>query len=222
MLRAFATGFLGACAMGPIFLLILNRAIERGFLHGFFSAIGVSLADGTMFVLGNLGFLSLATHSAAALKILEFIGGALLLKIGISSLITLFTDFSLKVTEPLELDKASAQGFKHNPLWLAFSTFALNMINPVTILFFTTVAGRFFPELAHTKIHPVWLLYIGGMCFAGSLLVLTIVSMFASLIAKLLIKRVRILLQFCATLVFLAIGAYLLFGCLKFVLQTCL
>ena len=44
-LRGLAIGFAIAFALGPIGLLVIRRTVERGWVYGFVSGVGVATAD---------------------------------------------------------------------------------------------------------------------------------------------------------------------------------
>jgi putative LysE/RhtB family amino acid efflux pump len=222
VLKSFMVGALGACAMGPIFLIVLNRALDKGFWGGFASAIGVATADGIFFTLGLAGSLSTAEHSIAIVRGFEGFGGLMLVVFGLSTILGLKTYLTYDHAAELEPKILQKKLFKTGPnfFWLSLSSFFLNISNPMTLIFFATMAVKAFPELARAQLAWVNVLYAATACMVGSLFSFTLVSAFASLIAKLLVKRFRIILEGATATIFLAIGLYLVAGFLKFIVKT--
>ena len=52
LVGCFFVGVLASSSVGPIFVLTFNRGAIYGFLRGFATALGASIADGLYFFLG--------------------------------------------------------------------------------------------------------------------------------------------------------------------------
>jgi putative LysE/RhtB family amino acid efflux pump len=219
ILKSFTAGALGACAMGPIFLIILNRALDKGFWGGFFSAIGIAFADGIFFSLGLVGSLSIAAHNISLVRSFEGFGGIVLVVFGLSTILRLKNHFdNEKENKILKITRLKAS--PPNFLWMSLSSFFMNISNPMTLFFFATIASKAFSELSRTSLAWSNVLYAAVACFAGSLFSFSLVSAFASLIAKVLVKKFRIILEGVTATIFLGIGLYLVAGFLKFVVKN--
>ncbi|QDQ29351.1 LysE family translocator [Chitinimonas arctica] len=78
LLKGILLGFSIAAPVGPIGLLCIHRALERGFLSAFTAGLGAALADACYGLVGVLGLTTLMhflTTQAAGLRV----GGALFL-----------------------------------------------------------------------------------------------------------------------------------------------
>lgn len=218
VLKSFMFGALGACAMGPVFLIILNRALDKGFWGGFASALGISSADGLFFALGLAGSLSVAARSVFILRSFEGFGGLMLIVFGLSTIFNLKKYF---YNEPqCEVLLAKQNNSKPNFVWMSVSSFFINISNPMTLIFFATIASKAFPELAGLNFSWFNVLYAATACSCGSLFLFSLVSAFASLISKLFVKKVRIILESVSATCFLGIGLYLFSGFLKFIIKS--
>lgn len=217
--KSFLVGIFGACAMGPIFLLILNRALDKGFWGGFFSATGVALADGIFFSMGLAGSLSVAAHSVGIVRGFEFLGGLILIIFGAGAMFGLRAnvnvDRQVDIVEK-SLDKASKKSF----VWMGLSSFLINISNPMSLVFFATIASKAFPELIGVKLPAIKFIYAGFFAILGSMVVFSLISLFATVISRLLVRRFRVMLEGLTATVFLAIGFYLVIGFFKFAIKS--
>lgn len=128
ILKGFSTGIILQIAIGPVFVFILNIAIQYGMLNGLFAVLGVTLVDYLYIILAIFGvgkFLEIQKVKqifSIISSIVLIIFGIYLLKKGIS----------FGNSDQLTIIKTS--------LWGSFmSTFILTLSSPLTILFWTSI-----------------------------------------------------------------------------------
>lgn len=145
ILRSFFTGFFAACLVGPVFILVLYRSLTGGLKSGIVSALGTALADGIYFFIaafGSIGGLSWIQN----LKAFETVGGPLMITFGLWTLLRRNTPHS-----------EAATVFGPALIWQALSTMLLTFSNPLTLIFFGSIANYVFPELQYLSFSQVFL-----------------------------------------------------------------
>lgn len=167
ILKAFLTGFCAACLVGPIFTLILYRTVTGGVKIGLFSALGMALADGIFFSLSVFSGLSHKSFLLNQMHALEMVGGPLMITFGLWTLLRRGV-----VQEKNNLPKNDSF------FWQIISVVLLTMSNPLTLLFFGTVAGQFFPELSLASFGEIIIvssfLSLGSFTLVSSAIAITI------------------------------------------------
>lgn len=124
--RGLILGFTIAMAVGPITLLVVRRTLDHGGVYGFVSGLGVATADATYGGIAAFGLTAVTTVLVSAHAILGFIGGAVIVLIGIRT----------ALTHP----SAPAEEAARPGLVAAFaSIYALTMTNPLTIVLYVGV-----------------------------------------------------------------------------------
>ncbi len=219
LIKSFLVGICGVCAVGPIFLLILNRSLEKGFFIGFLSAFGVAIADGIFFAMGLAGSLSVAAHSAEIIRGFEFFGGLVLIVFGIGSLLGIKGNQEMNTQVDMVENKFQRKMIGTH-LWMAISGFLINISNPMSLVFFATIASKAFPELIGLRLPLRHFFYAGIFTTLGSTAAFSLVGAFASVISNILFKKIRVLLEGFTATFFLAMGFYLVIGFLKFMIQS--
>ena len=197
-IRCFFIGVLASSSLGPIFVLTFNRGAIYGFLRGFATALGACIADGIYFSLGLVGVLAVLKESNRFMFILDTVGGALLIFLGIYSL------------------KKARDGFVairmegRTGIFLTMAkSFLLTILNPLVFLFFMIIGVQILPEgVESLTMRQVF----GGsvMVSLGSLTILTLVSLISSFIGSCISKKRLRIISFISGLVFIGAGVYLL------------
>lgn len=125
-LKGFIMGFSIAAPVGPVGLLCIRRTLANGRLSGFVSGLGAATADGIYGLIAGFGLTFVAAALVEQQFWLRLIGGAFLVYLGVR------TFLAQPAAEPAAL-KASG-------LWMDyFSTLAVTLTNPLTILAFAAV-----------------------------------------------------------------------------------
>jgi threonine/homoserine/homoserine lactone efflux protein len=138
MWELFTIGFLAGLALaipvGPMAIMLVNTTISRGLRHGVVGALGMATVDGTyalaVFVIGGLIASVLTTLKLA----LGLVGAAILLVLGIQTLVK-----NLKLIGQKDIDSATLSD--SGSVAKTFGTFvAATVVNPPTALYFLAIA----------------------------------------------------------------------------------
>jgi threonine/homoserine/homoserine lactone efflux protein len=127
----FFIGLVAAIPIGPVNLLVVRRTLAYDPLHGFMSGLGAVLADAVYASITGFGFTALSQLIKGHSTGLEIVGGLMLLYFGAR----------MFVAPPnIRMDEGDQSDSKTLPLLRAmFSTFALAVTNPATLLAFTAL-----------------------------------------------------------------------------------
>ncbi len=165
MIEAIVSGaILGgvlALLVGPVFFMIINTSIKKGFLPASMLAIGVLFSDAMFVVLTWYGS-SILFYMREYDEVVGIAGGLLILTFGVFT----FLKESKVHADALELPDDS----KTRAIDIA-KGFTMNTLNPTAVLFWLGVAGTLTVNNQFTGDHAVWF-YSGtlGMVFATDLL----------------------------------------------------
>jgi threonine/homoserine/homoserine lactone efflux protein len=120
--KGFALGLLVSVPLGPVGIILINRTIKRGVLSGFFSGLGLGIADAILAIIAGLGFGVIITFINEERFILGIIAGVIIVAAGIK----VFLSNPIKDLRHRERSEKS--------LWRDFySVFMLAITNPYTI-----------------------------------------------------------------------------------------
>src|SRR5437879_6306196 len=125
-LRGVLIGLSIAATVGPMFVLCVQRTLQKGYLYGLLSGLGIATADGVYGSIAGFGLTAITTFLVHQKTWIRLIGGLFLLYLGIR---TLFIEPAAQA--------ATAQ--RGNLLGTYLSTLALTLTNPATILSFTAI-----------------------------------------------------------------------------------
>lgn len=125
-------GFTLAAAVGPIWLLVAQRTLTRGWRIGLVSGSGVAMADGLYGLLGALGLQAVKSALAEVNTWLRPAGALVMAAVGLRIF------FSTHIAKAAEGDTDQDLG-KGNFLRAWISIFLLTLANPMTILSFAAV-----------------------------------------------------------------------------------
>jgi threonine/homoserine/homoserine lactone efflux protein len=155
LFRGMLIGFMIAVPVGPIDLLCIRKTLLWGRRSGFITGMGAACADGLYGASAAFGLITLTGLLLSYEQLLQFIGGAFLMALGLRAWM------ERKFSESQEMVRA-------NSLTLAFlTTFTLALMSPMTILSFIgafAVFGLGFDET--TPFETAFLLSLG--VFLGS------------------------------------------------------
>ena len=127
-LRGLLIGFSIAATVGPMFLLGVQRTLQKGYLYGLVSGMGIATADGVYGSIAAFGLTALTTILVSQQMWIRLVGGLFLVYLGITTLLT----------KPAA---RAAEAQAGNLLGAYLSTLALTLTNPLTILSFTAIFG---------------------------------------------------------------------------------
>lgn len=119
-----------AVLIGPVFFSLLQVSASRGFLAGFFMAIGISISDGLYIFISNL-FVRLLSSSDKIQFFLGVFGGFILIIVGI---MTILRKPVLKASG----EAGSSSGLKN--IGLIGRGFILNFAHPGVLIFWLGVS----------------------------------------------------------------------------------
>ncbi len=157
MLNAILFGLLlgwgAAIPIGPINLEVIRRHLHLGMAYGIALGLGACLADLTYLILLSLGALAILTQPLI-LKIVGIAGSLILAWFGYSALRA-----KASVSDKIKTNT--------RPVWAhTLEGYSLTMLNPMTILFWTSVSAQIATFAQHTQ---YTLIYAGAGVFLGTL-----------------------------------------------------
>ena len=142
-IQAFSIGFLLSVMVGPIFFLLLETSITKGFRSALALDFGVLVSD-IVYVLIAVMFVEQIKGLIAGNKLMfSMIGGAIFVIYG---MISLFKKVNLLDSQKLEgIDASPENSRQHNNtkdyVFLGLKGFVLNFANPMVIFYWVSVAS---------------------------------------------------------------------------------
>ena len=125
-------GILLALPLGPVNLLGLQRAVERGFFGGMAAGLGIVLGDGLIALVTSLGVNAITGAIRDYRMLIQILGGLALLVAGIK---LYFTPFVISADLPAE--KATLWEY----VWDIPQMFFLTITNPSAVLSLVAIFG---------------------------------------------------------------------------------
>jgi threonine/homoserine/homoserine lactone efflux protein len=127
-------GVLVAAPVGPVNVLCIQRAIERGFFGGLAAGIGAVLGDGTIALIAALGVGAISGAIEYHRTSIQVVGGLALIAFGIKLYLTLPP---IDRATRTDLEKTSLRDFA----WDIPQTFFLTITNPGAVLGLFAIFG---------------------------------------------------------------------------------
>jgi threonine/homoserine/homoserine lactone efflux protein len=127
-----AMGVLLAMPFGPVNLLGIQRAVERGFFGGMAAGLGIMLGDGLIALGAALGVNAISGAIRQYRTAIQILGGLALLGVGVKLYLT-----RAAVTTETHGEKASLWDY----IWDTPQTFFLTITNPGAVLALVTIFG---------------------------------------------------------------------------------
>lgn len=127
-------GVLVAAPVGPVNVLCIQRAIERGFFGGLAAGIGSVLGDGLIALFAGLGVGAVSGAFVAHRSIIEIIGGLAFVVFGLKL-------FYTKPNLVLAADPEPSAASLYNYIWDIPQTFFLTITNPGAVLGLFAIFG---------------------------------------------------------------------------------
>ncbi len=200
--NCFLVGLTAATAVGPIFVLVFNRAALYGFRMGFATALGAAIGDGTLFGLSFIGMLNFLEQSRQAIIVMDLIISLVLIIVGIKMLIGQPKNIS---------DKPKSR----EPLFItAAKSFTLTVINPLTIFFFMFISVKVMPSNMAT-ITRMDYLAASTMITMGSLTTFSTVTFVARSLRKTVKPEHLQIASHITGLAFILLGVYFSFDLIR-------
>jgi len=124
IIKGIGLGMALAFLLGPVFFLLLQTSIKKGWLPAVFTALGVSVSDAVYVILTYAG-LAQYSGNLYLIKIMGTLGGLLLIGFGLYSL---FKKVQVVMTQDLALSRKDR-------LKYFLKGFTVNFINPAVLFF---------------------------------------------------------------------------------------
>ncbi|MEY4658270.1 MAG: LysE family translocator [Crocinitomicaceae bacterium] len=142
-IQAFSIGFLLSVMIGPIFFLLLETSITKGFRSALALDLGVLISD-IVYVLIAVMFVEQIKGLIAGNKLMfSIIGGSIFVIYGLISLFKKVTIIDSKKLEGIDANLETTK--QHNNtkdyVFLALKGFVLNFANPMVIFYWVSVAS---------------------------------------------------------------------------------
>ena len=156
--KGIIIGILISAPMGPIGLLCVQRTLNKGRWHGFFSGLGASFSDLFYAVITCMGMGFIVSFVEDNQYILQIIGSILLMFYGV------YTFYS----NPSKSLKRSKDGTRTNSYYQdSITAFFLTLSNPFIIFLYLALFARFNFILPEDKLYSMILGLLS--VFAGAL-----------------------------------------------------
>jgi threonine/homoserine/homoserine lactone efflux protein len=126
-LRGLLIGLSVGAAVGPMSVLCIQRTLQRGFLYGLVSGLGIATADGLYGCIAGFGLTIIATFLVHQQEWIRVIGGLFLVYLGVKTILTKPAERATTATQTSSFIRAYV------------STFLLTLTNPLTILSFVAI-----------------------------------------------------------------------------------
>lgn len=197
MLKGILLGLTVSIPLGPIGIILINRAIKRGMLSGFFSGLGLATADTLLALLAGVGFTVIISFINKERFIISIIAGLIIIGVGLK----VFLSNPVKDIRNREKTDKS--------LWRDYySVFVLSISNPYTIFIYVAffsgiqINGNVKPEMVPFFLVPGVLIGTIGWWF--------FLSYFVSRFKKKIRLRLIVRLTKIAGIIILIIGIIVL------------
>lgn len=125
-LKGLLVGLAIAAPVGPIGILCIQRSLHDGFKIGLMTGMGAALADGTYGLVAGFGLTSISSLLITYQFWVRLVGGCFLIYLAVK----LF----FKIPP-----KRLKRNFDRSPWHAFFTTYALTLANPATILSFVAI-----------------------------------------------------------------------------------
>lgn len=155
--KGLIIGLSVAAPIGPMSLLVMRRAIARGFSAGIVSGLGIALADATYAAIAAFGLTTLSDVLVDHQRVIRLAGGIALLVIGWRLLRAARTPLDA----PSSLDTPRSHGR------ILAEMYGLTLSNPTTIVSFAAIFGGLGLALGQSAAEASFLVI---SVFAGSML----------------------------------------------------
>jgi len=138
-------GFVLSLLVGPVFFLLLDTSIKKGFRSAIFLAVGVLISDGLYIIITYFSSVAIGIMNTYQIEI-GLAGGILLIVFGV---ITILKKPQIKSSE---LDLSSPN---KSPFVDLIKGFAMNFLNPFVLIFWVGVSGSVSSGKSFSYTHTV-------------------------------------------------------------------
>jgi threonine/homoserine/homoserine lactone efflux protein len=131
VLAGLGIGVLMAAPIGPVNVLVIQRAISRGFWGGLAAGLGAVLGDGVLAAIAAFSVAAISDVMVAYGELIQLIGGVLLIGFGIA----------LLLCRPVLMTPAHERSHLLEHTGIIPQTFVLTVTNPGAILGMAAMIG---------------------------------------------------------------------------------
>jgi threonine/homoserine/homoserine lactone efflux protein len=199
VLQGLKFGMLLQLAIGPVSLLILKIAGNRGFAQAMSGTAAVVLVDSLFILLAILGIASFVGREQTR-KLFNYVGAVIVALFGAATILEIF---GIHIMPGSGVFSASGETGSF------VEAFVLTAANPLTILFW---AGVFTVRITEGKLSGAEVYFFGLGCALSTLVALTAVAVFGTVSGTFLPDKMIDLLNF-------IIGAVLIVFALRMILS---
>ena len=192
--RGFRFGALLQIAVGPVCLFIFQTAASSGFWAAEAAVLGVTLADLFYVTAAILGIGALIERSSSAKNIFKYLGAAVIILFGISSILGSFEINIIPGFVTLTGTNSESAFIK---------ALLLTLSSPLTIVFW---AGVFSAKAASGEMSGKEVSYFGFGAILSTLVFMTMTAMAGTLTGSFLPSSVILMLNILVGLVLIFIG----------------
>lgn len=189
-------GLICTVPVGPVNIITIHRALERGFWAGFAAGFGSLVADGLLALAATSGLTAISGFMSTNRTALQLVGGLVLLLFGLRLLL------SSPHEDSIDPAKREADG------WVIPKTFFLTITNPGAVLGMFAIVGSISATLGGIDSYATALLLVASIV-AGGLLWWTALSAITARFAHHIDdRRLQLMNRFAGTAL-IAFGVYL-------------
>ena len=131
VLAGLGIGVLVAVPIGPVNVLVIQRAVQRGFWGGLAAGIGAVLGDGVLAALAAFSIAAISDAMTAYAGVIQFVGGVLLVVFGLA----------LFLAKPVMTTPLGHKSHILDHTGIIPQTFFLTITNPGAILGMAALIG---------------------------------------------------------------------------------
>ena len=131
VLAGLGIGLLMAAPIGPVNVLVIQRAVARGFWGGLAAGIGAVLGDGLLAAIGAFSIAAISDAMMAYGNVIQLVGGLLLLVFGLA----------LLLRQPVMTTPPEERSHLLDHMGIIPQTFILTVTNPGAVLGMAAMIG---------------------------------------------------------------------------------
>lgn len=201
VLAGLGIGLLVAAPIGPVNVLVIQRAVSRGFWGGLAAGLGAVIGDGLLAALAALSVTAISNVMSAYAGWIQLIGGMLLVGFG----------FALLFTRPALAIPLGQKSHLLEHAGIIPQTFFLTVTNPGAILGMAAMIGGLGSLIGGLNTYFEALLLVAAVMGGSLIWWLGLSELIATIRHKLTEGRLKLINRI-AGAVLIAFGLILLFG----------
>lgn len=178
-LKGTVIGLLIAVPVGPVGVLCVHRVITKGKFAGFISGMGAAVADGMYGIVVAFGLTLISNFLIDNRFLIQIFGGIFIIFVGIK----------IFVTRPVEEIEDNVPNTLFRDF---FSTFAVTITNPMTIMGFLAAFAVFDLVNPNRSSFDAWIL-VSGIISGSCIWWLTLVAVFTFLKSQFNLAYLRVI-----------------------------